>query len=178
MTSTAGQQLASVERLRSLARYDLTAPGLRAELDVLSAGTARLLDVPTAMVAFVLDSAQYVGGSHGLRGWMAAAEGSPAEWAFCARVVTSGGVYVVEDAAAHPEHAGSPTVLLDGVRSYAGVPLRTGGGHLLGAHCVIDVRPRRFTPEEIGVLQGRADTALAILGRHRRPPVPLARTGG
>lgn len=172
MTAMTGQQLTSVERLRSLARYDLFAPGLRAELDTIAANTAAALDVTAAMVTFVLDSAQFIGGGHGLPAWVAAAEGTPAEWAFCGHVVTSGGVYLVEDAAEHPAHASSPLVLLDGVRSYAGVPLRTSSGNLLGAHCVTDRRPRRYGPFDVDVLQAQATRVLDVLARYRRPPLP------
>ncbi|GAB7189952.1 hypothetical protein NUM3379_06580 [Kineococcus sp. NUM-3379] len=41
-----------------------------------------------------------------------------------------------------PGTADDPLHLIDGVRSYAGVPLRTSSGHVIGAVCVLDGHDR------------------------------------
>jgi serine phosphatase RsbU (regulator of sigma subunit) len=43
------------------------------------------------------------------------------------------------------------------IRFYAGHPLTAPGGHRVGALCLIDDRPRNFTPEEQNLLEELAD---------------------
>lgn len=47
------------------------------------------------------------------------------------------------------------------VIAYAGVPLRTSDGKVLGAFCAIDSRPRTWTDEQITVLHDLAAAAMA-----------------
>ncbi len=141
------------DRLDRIAVYDLFSDGVRERLDALSAETARQLDVPAVMVSIVLDTAQYVAGSHGLEEWIVAAGGTPVEWSFCAVTVRSGGGYVVEDAAADALQQDNPLVTEGVIRSYAGMPLVTPDGHVIGAHCVLDNQPRRFDAEQLRRLE-------------------------
>ncbi|GII05608.1 GAF domain-containing protein [Planobispora takensis] len=163
--------LTDLERLSEIALYDLTAPGLREELDDLARRSAERLDCAVGLVTILLDSAQVYIGAHGLPAddWMTQAGGTPAEWAFCLRVVRTGRPYVVTDAPADPRYAGNPLVELAGVRSYAGVPLIGSGGHVLGAHCVKDFlsRSRSYGEAELEVLRQGAEEALTVLSRYR-----------
>lgn len=157
-------------RLAALAGYQLDSPQQRAELDAVAAGTAADLDMPISLVTVVLDSAQLFLGSSGVTGWLAEAGGMPAEWAFCTNVVASGKPYVVNDAPHDPEHHDNPLVVMDGVTSYAGVPLVGPDGHVLGAHCVISSAPREFGCAEYDRLRDGAASAIAIMERFRGRP--------
>lgn len=162
--------LRDVERVRTIAGYDLFNPALRQLLDEISRRTAAALDMRTAMVSFVLDTTQAVAGSYGLRGVLAYAQGSPVEWAFCAHAVLSGqSTYVVADATADPRHAASPLVTHEGVRAYAGAPVTGADGTLLGMHCVLAECPRQFTEEELAVLVRAAAEISALIAGYRRP---------
>jgi GAF domain-containing protein len=162
--------LASAARMRTLAAYDLFNAALRQRLTEISKWTSDRLGVPTALVSVVLDSAVYHAGGHGVTGWMAAAEGTPIEWAFCAHAVLSGErVYVVTDAAASPVHSRSPLVTDQGIRAYAGAPLTDPGGQVLGMHCVTATSPREFTADELDVLRRTADEIMEVLAGYRLP---------
>ena len=134
--------LADMDRLRAVADYNLFDPALRDVLNQICAETAADLHQPIGLVTIVLDSAQLVIGKSGLQGWIADVGGTPAEWAFCARAVLADDIYVVDDAALDPVQATNPLVVNDGVRAYAGVPLRSPSGHTLGR----SLRPQRRTP--------------------------------
>ena len=155
--------------LEALAAYDLDDPRLRARLDALAARTAARLGRPIALVSVVLDSAQVLAGQAGLDGWLAEVRGTPVEWSFCANAVVGGRPYVVADAVRDAVQHDNPLVTEDGVASYAGVPLRTSEGHVLGAHCVLGTSPAEAGPAELAVLEAAAAEAVAILEEHRLP---------
>ncbi len=159
--------VSDLDRLTELAGYDLGNPELRAQLDEITARTCRRLDLPIALTTMVLDTAQLLLGSHGLAGWIAAADGTPVEWSFCARAVAAGRPYVVADAANDPVQRANPLVLHDGVAAYAGYPLTTPAGHSLGAHCVISDRPHAFSAEELAIIEQGAQQVLEVLSRFR-----------
>jgi GAF domain-containing protein len=153
-------------RMRVLASVDLDDPDLRAKLDAISARTAARLNLPLAMVTLVFDTAQVIAGSHGVGGWIADAGGTPVEWSFCAHLVAGRRPYVVPDAAADPVHATNPLVTIDGIGSYAGVPI-TLDGYVLGGHCIADGRPHDFTDADLAELRRGADEITAVLQQHR-----------
>ncbi|GAA2640511.1 GAF domain-containing protein [Paractinoplanes durhamensis] len=155
-------------RMAVLAGIDIDNPELRRRLDALSERTAALLGRPSSLVSMVLDSAQFFAGSYGLDGWLGEMGGTPIEWSFCVNAVRSGQSYVVPDAAADALQSGNPLVYIDGIRSYAGVPLVVDG-EVLGAHCVLDKAPGEFTPDDLGELRRGADEIVALLSSYRLP---------
>lgn len=161
-------KLADPARLRVLASVDLDHPDLRRELDLITARTSQRIGLPIGLVSLVLDTAQFLAGSHGVDGWIAAAQGTPVEWSFCAHAVASGRPYVVTDAANDAVQATNPLVTVDGIRSYAGVPLVLDG-QILGAHCVIGDSAHAFSDADLAELTGAAAEIIALLERYRLP---------
>lgn len=93
---------------------------------------------------------------------------SPRDESFCAHAILERGVTVAEDAAVDPRFADNPFVTgSEGVRFYAGAPLVTPDGHVLGTLCVLDRQPRPLTPEQM--------EALLALSRHVVCQVELRR---
>jgi GAF domain-containing protein len=160
--------LASLERLREVAAYNLFDAQMRDELNTICQRTAQRLGQPIGLVTIVLDSAQLVIGKSGLAGWIAASEGTPAEWAFCARAVLAGKPYVVPDATTDEQQRHNPLVVHDHVAAYAGVPLRSPSGQMLGAHCVLNDHPQEFTPEQVAELEQAGAEIVAVLDRYKR----------
>ncbi|WP_432807271.1 GAF domain-containing protein [Microvirga terrae] len=79
----------------------------------------------------------------------------PREHAFCTYTILHDVAFVVPDAKADRQFASYPYV--DGepqIRFYAGAPLITEPGTRLGSLCVLDTKPRQFTPEQTGMLRG------------------------
>jgi GAF domain-containing protein len=159
-------RLGTPARMSQLARYDLFHPRLKARMEHIAASSAHQLNAPISLVSVVLDSAQFLLGAHGVTGWIDEALGTPAEWALCTHTVLTGRPYCLIDATTDTAHAGNPLLAMIGIRSYAGVPLIDDSGHVLGAHCVIDVAPRTFTADDLTVLHHGADEAMTVLAAH------------
>ena len=122
-----------------------------------------------SLVSVVLDEALHVAGSHGIDGlWLAETRGHPVEWSFCATSVRTRDAFVVPDAPEHPEHRANPLVVQDGVRCYAGVPLISSRGFVLGNLCVVGLEAREFSDGDVAALRELASEAVARI-EARRP---------
>lgn len=166
MSTLLHHRLADRTRLSALANYDIDDQHLKQQLDAIAMRTAMHLNMPTAMTTLMLDNAMLIAGSHGVDGWLRGGPGGPAEWAFCAQTVLTGEPYIVSDATTDPMQCTNPAVELDGVRAYAGAPLITPSGQVLGAHCVIERVPHVFSADEILELQAAADDVVRAFEQH------------
>lgn len=161
-------RMSSPARVDELVSLDPFAPEVRTELDMVATRVAQRLGTIMGGVSIVLDGAQCLVGTSGGEGsWLADAGGLPVEWSFCATTVRTAETYVVPDARDDVLHRVNPTVLHDGAGSYAGAPLVTSIGEVLGACCVIDHEAREFTSEELAVLAEEAAFVVAELERRR-----------
>ncbi|MEU4690244.1 GAF domain-containing protein [Actinoplanes sp. NPDC023714] len=160
-------RLGTPERMREIAGYDLLHPDLRTSLDEIAKRSASLLEAPVSLVSVVLDTSQLIIGAHGVSGWVAEAQGTPAEWAMCTHTVLAGEPYCVVDGREDPKHVNNPFLEMTGLRSYLGVPLLGRGEQVIGAHCVIDSRRRIFTDVDLAVLTDGAEKVMKLLGAYR-----------
>ena len=156
------------ERLAEIAALDLVSASADAILQETAAEAAARLGLPISLVTVVLDEAQYFAAHHGLEGWLAEARGTPVEWSFCAHAVRCGAPFVVEDATRHPLVRENPLVTEDGIRCYAGIPLVTSRGHVLGTLCVVGKEARTFTEDEMAALRELAAKAVARIESRRK----------
>ena len=56
------------------------------------------------------------------------------------------------------------------IRFYAGAPVRTADGHLVGTLCILDLRPRDLSETERGLLMDLAATVEGELARGNAKP--------
>jgi GAF domain-containing protein len=130
------------------------------------------LKLPTALVSLVLDGAQYFAASHGLGGWLEAANGTPVEWAFCKFAVEDKEPFMVQDATTHAKVKDNPLVKIDGVRCYLGIPLITSRGLAVGTLCVLGGEEREFSDEDKARMHQLAAQVVArVEARAGRGPV-------
>jgi signal transduction protein with GAF and PtsI domain len=73
----------------------------------------------------------------------------------------------VENAPGHPDHAANPLVTQDGVRCYAGVPLISSRGFVLGNLCVVGMEERTFSADEMSALRALAVEAVRRIEERR-----------
>ena len=92
--------------------------------------------------------------------------------AFCTTTIATSGLFVVEDATKDARFASHPWVVGDEhVRFYAGYPIEAPEGVRVGALCVVDTKPRRFSSSEASLLRDLAlqvQSVLWLAARSRR----------
>ena len=165
---TARDPLHDVARLDEIAALGLLSPDVDALLGDVASRAAAALGLPVSLVSVVLDDALHVAAAHGIEGlWLGETRGHPVEWSFCAASVRTRNPVVVENAAEDATHRTNPLVTQDGVRCYAGVPLISTRGFVLGNLCVVGLEERTFTPAEIAMLHGLARDVVARLEARR-----------
>ena len=162
------QTLDDTARLQEIADLRLNDADIDGVLSEIAAEAAAHFGLPVALVSIVLDQAQYFRGSHGLDGWTATTRGTPAEWSFCQHVVRNREPFVVDDAQTHPLMRDSPLVRIEGVRCYAGVPLVTFRGHVIGSFCVQGPDARSFTEYDLAQLHRYAKRVIARIEQRRQ----------
>jgi PAS domain S-box-containing protein len=150
----------AAEREQMLSRLRLVDAPPEESFDRLTRLAARLVGAPVALVSMIDGQRQFFTSQYGLGEPWASARQTPLSHSFCQYVVASGERLVVEDARAHPLLAGNLAIDELGVAAYAGMPLRAAAGPVLGSFCVIDHRPRAWTPEELATL---ADLAASVV---------------
>ncbi len=143
-------------RLATLEHYDIEDTPPEEAFDRLTRLASQFLKTPMAFVSVVGKERQWFKSTAGFDRSDCARED-----AFCAYNLREQKVLVVEDAAADPRFADNPLVTSEpNVRFYAGAPLVTPGGHMLGSLAVFDTKPRTLNDEQLRVLCSLRDIAM------------------
>ncbi len=74
------------------------------------------------------------------------------EDSFCYFLIGLGDVFAVTDAATDPRTCDHPSVKPMKIGAWAGYPILSTGGQVLGSMCVIDENPHAWQPAELGAL--------------------------
>jgi PAS domain S-box-containing protein len=135
--------------------------------------------VPAALVSLVDGERQWIVAHAGLAGEIAETREAPLTHSFCRHVVASGAPLVIDDATVHPLVRDNPAIVDHGVHAYLGVPLTGADGQTLGAFCVTDAVPRRWTAadrELLSDLAAAVDAELRVRAREQRFQLAVAAT--
>ncbi len=97
-----------------------------------------MFGVPAALISLVDERRQWFKAVRGL-----GVSETPRDMAFCAHAILNEGVCLVPDATQDERFAGNPLVTGGpAIRFYAGAPLKTAEGFVVGTLCLIDFTPR------------------------------------
>ena len=160
MKNTSKLPLADQGRVAELARLGIYGPTGDEVLQSFVKDAAEEMDLPISLVSVILNGAQVFSASHGLMGWLEETQATPIEWSFCVNSVESREPFVVEDASNHERVKDNPLVTVDGVRCYAGAPMITKNGYVIGNFCVIGDAQRSFSEQEISRIKEYAQMAV------------------
>ena len=150
-------------RLAALYSYGLLDAVRPVVLDDLTRLAARIFDTPMSTVTLVDRDRQWFAGNTGMTGNQA-----PRSISFCSWMVDDPRPLIVPDARDDPRFRDFANVTGDPfIRFYAGVPLVSEEGLVLGSVCVIDRRPRTVSDPELGILADLAAQAAGHLTAFR-----------
>ncbi len=156
MSTSLDASFGSAERLAALRITGLLTAEPSESFDHLTRLAVRVLRVPMAFVNLIDEQRLVV-----LSCAPIASSGErqmPREDSLCQFVVATGEPFVVPDARAVPALASIPAVQ-SSIAAYAGVPLVSSGGEVLGAFCVADTVAREWTESDIHTLHDLAAAA-------------------
>ena len=144
--------LTSPQRLAALHNTGLLESPAEERLDGFTRLAAQILGVPKVAISLVDETRQYFKSAScptasEPAGWY------PLEGCYCQDVIGRGGPVILADAWNESGFSDRRS----NVRAYAGIPLRTANGNVLGAFCAFDERPRDWSKRDIDVL-----TALSV----------------
>lgn len=155
------------ERLQEIVDLGMASKHQHPALEELLDTARHTLQLPIGLVSIVLDGAQFFAVQQGLSGWLEKAGGTPVEWSFCTNVVVDEKPFIVTDAQTDERVKDNPLVTQEGIRSYAGVPLKTSKGVVLGSFCVIGSEAREFKEEDVRLLRELAAKAIRAIEQSR-----------
>jgi diguanylate cyclase (GGDEF)-like protein len=151
--------MSETQRLQALRDLEVLDTPAEARFDRLTRLACRLLRCPFAMVSLIDEHRQ----------WFKAAQGhlytqSPRGASFCNETIQREDPLIVPDATTDERFFELPAVR-QGIRFYAGIPIRSPDGLAVGTLCVLDARPRVLEKEDLAALQDLAACAEAEIQR-------------
>lgn len=144
-------------RLDALKRYRITDTPSEESFDGIARLAAQIFNTPVSLLSLVDAESVFFKANVGMGKATRANRGK----SLCALAVLDEKVTVFEDALKEPCLIANPNVTGDfGLRFYAGAPLITHDGFLIGTLCIIDQKSRLFSDAERLILEGLAKTAM------------------
>lgn len=150
-------------RIAALERYEILDTSPEKPFDKITSLVQNVLRVPICAVSLVDRERQWFKSIQGLD-----AKETPRSDSFCSHTIKTTKALVISDALEDHRFSTNPLVLgAPGIRSYAGVPLRTPDGYNVGALCVIDTEPRQFDEAQLAILRSFASLVVDELELRR-----------
>ena len=156
------------DRLAALYNAELLDTGPENIFDRLMRVVCDEMGVPIALMTLIDKDRQHIKSRQGLP--QSIGSDAPVQGSICKHVVAEGDTVVIPDMARDlrcPQN-----ILTDlGIGAYLGTPLMKDG-HILGAVCAIDTKPRHWSKKEIEVLRKRAEfigSELYIRSKLKKP---------
>ncbi|MEU4237104.1 GAF domain-containing SpoIIE family protein phosphatase [Actinoplanes sp. NPDC026619] len=151
--------LTSPARLAAVHRTRLVDTGPEEPFDRLTRLACELLDAPFGFVTVVDDQRSFWKSCIGITSTDLADRQNPVEESFCQYIIATDDAVVIDDARLNPMTSNNPSIESMGVVAWAGFPVRSPDGQVLGSFCVVDNRPRAWSPQDVRTLEVLAHAA-------------------
>ncbi len=139
-------------RLAALIAEGLLDGGPEPVFDRFARVAARAADAPVSVLSLVTDDRQYFAGMSGVAQPWADARETPLTHSFCQHVVANEAPLVISDARRDPVLCSNLALVDLDVIAYAGYPIVTAQGDVLGSLCAIDSVPREWDDSHLDAL--------------------------
>ena len=144
-------------RLDALKRYRISDTPSEDSFDGIAKLAAQIFNVPVSLLSLVDKYDVFFKANFG----MGSAKKAKRGISLCSLAILDEKVTVFEDALKEACLSSNPNVTGDfGLRFYAGAPLITHDGFLIGTLCIIDSKPRNFGEKDRSILEGLAKVAM------------------
>jgi two-component system NtrC family sensor kinase len=148
------------ERLETLEAYRVLDTLPEEEFDRLAKLASYICGTPIALISLIDKDRQWFKSNVGLEG----VTETPLEVSFCNHAIHQQNVFEVKDALTDDRFKNNPLVKGDpNIRFYAGAPLKTPDGVMIGSLCVIDNKPHALTPEQTEALKTLSSQVIELL---------------
>lgn len=147
------EQVSRRQRLRAVAATGLVGSDVEEVFDRLTQLASDLFGVPCAFVTLVDDTRSFWKSCLGVDAIDAAGRQNLVGESFCQYVVATGAPLLIDDARLDPRTKRNPSIASMGVVAWAGAPVLSAEGEVLGTFCVVDGVPRRWTAADEGRLE-------------------------
>lgn len=165
--------LLNLERLRILRDLALLGDKKEPIYDQLTQYASKLIDAPVSLVSMVAADYQFFKSHTGLPEPWASRRSTPLSHSFCQHVITRNEPLVIEDARENDLVKNNLAIPDLNVIGYLGIPLTLSSKMSLGSFCVIDSEPRKWTENEVHIMEELSD--LLIVEFETRANVNLRR---
>ena len=146
-------------RLAALRSYGILDTPSEGAFDDVTRIAALICDAPIAVVNFIDSGRQWFKSEIGL-----GLREMPLGPSICAHAILQTELFVVNDTTLDDRFSGNPLVLGEpGLRFYAGAPLLTADGLVLGTVCILDMQPRTLNEHQAHALKALARQVMAQL---------------
>ena len=157
--------LEDADRLAALESYEVLDTAPEAPFDDIVMLARRICETPIALISLVTGERQWFKANIGID-----VPETPVGPSVCGHAVNQGSTLIIPDLT--QDERTRDSVLVTGephLRFYAGVPLRTPGGHVLGTLCVIDTvpRPGALDAGQLAALEALARQTMLLLEARR-----------
>lgn len=140
-------------RLAAVLRTELLDTGAEEPFDRLTRLATTLLGAPFAFVTVVDDKRSFWKSCIGVNSDDLADRQNTVQESFCQYVIDLDAELIVPDARADARTRDNPSIEAMGVAAWAGFPVRSPDGHVLGTFCAVDTVVRDWTPHDVETLR-------------------------
>ena len=147
------------ERLKVLHSYNILYTDFEKQYDEIVNLVSYICETPIAVISLVDSDKQWYKAKVGVE-----ARETSRDIAFCAHAINLDDILIVNDTLNDNRFFDNPLVVQDpNIRFYAGAQLRTKSGHVLGALCAIDKKPRELNQNQLDALKVLSNQVITML---------------
>ncbi len=163
MLDTINNALTNTRRLQALQQLALLDTPSELVFDKLTQLASKIIGAPVSMVSLIDADHQFMKSSTGLPESMVTNPNLPLSYSICHYMLGTGEPLIISDTRETPFVQDNLAVKeLDAI-GYLGMPLKSNEGDVMGSFCVIDYKPRDWTPEQIEIMRDLSLVCMSVI---------------